>query len=375
MTEIEMTFRQMNLSVFKGEPTPYVFFQPRFEPWYEWHKIFDCMPEPYRDLSLLDMFDLLKVSIRYIDYYTGIPHPIVQRFAPEVDIHEKKTNGAIIKVYETPHGDLTERLHFTQDETWRTVEFPVKGVDDLKKLRWLLERMTLSFVPEYFEQGSAFVGDRGEPQFYLPKSTYQAMAQTWMKFETFIYALADYPAEVEATMRLIDDSYDALYEEIIAYGDVKIVNFGENLHSSLLSPRYFERYLVPFYEKRANQLKRAGIYTHIHVDGHFRSLLPYLKDLPFDGYEALTPLPQGDVALEEIKAHIGDKVLLDGIPAVFFLPLYSREVLMETVERVVELFYPRLVLGVSDEVPEGAGAEAITRLQMVSEWCRAHSRS
>ena len=83
-------------------------------------------------------------------------------------------------------------------------------------------------------------------------------------------------------------------------------------------------------------------------------------------------MPQGDVTLEEMKENIGDKVLLDGIPGILFLPTYSREALMETVEKIVELFHPRLVLGVSDEVPQGAEPEeAAKRIQMVSDWCRA----
>jgi hypothetical protein len=41
--------------------------------------------------------------------------------------------------------------------------------------------------------------------------------------------------------------------------------------------------------------------------------------MPFDGIEALTPSPQGDATLEEIKEHIGDKILLDGIPAIYFM--------------------------------------------------------
>ena len=186
-----------------------------------------------------------------------------------------------------------------------------------------------------------------------------------------IYALADYPDEVRETMQAIDESYDPLYEEIVSSGRVQIVNFGENIHDQLLSPKYFERYLIPFYEKRSNQLRETGVYTHIHLDGYFHSLLKYLKYLPFDGLEALTPLPQGDVSLEEIAEHIGDKVLLDGIPAVLFLPTFSREELIKTVEQVVALFYPRLILGVSDEVPEGAGEEAMERVRIVSEWCKS----
>lgn len=160
-----------------------------------------------------------------------------------------------------------------------------------------------------------------------------------------------------------------LYEEIISSGVVRIVNFGENIHDQLLSPKYFERYLVPFYEKRSNQLRKHGIFTHIHIDGYFRTLLPYLRHLPFDGYEALTPKPQGDVELEEIKENIGDKALIDGIPAIMFIPPFTRDDLMDMVERIVKLFHPRLILGASDEVPQGGGEEAIERVRMVAEWC------
>lgn len=307
--------------------------------------------------------------MRYVHYYTGQPDPIVVTYSEQVKIHRKfgATDGIV--VYETPYGELVERYKLTTDESWRKTEFPVKSVDDLRKLRWLYANTTYSFSVENFLKGSEFMGERGEPQFWVPKSPYQALAQIWMRLEDLIYALADYPDEVEATMRAIDDSYDRLYEEIISSGVVRIVNFGENIHDQLLSPKYFERYLVPFYEKRSNQLRKHGIFTHIHIDGYFRTLLPYLRHLPFDGYEALTPKPQGDVELEEIKEHIGDKVLIDGIPAIMFIPPFTRDDLMAMVERIVKLFHPRLILGASDEVPQGGGEEAIERVRMVAEWC------
>jgi len=365
-----LTFREMNLRVFQGRPIPHVLFQPRIEPWYAWHKQFGRLPERYRDMTLPELFDDLGVSMRYIHYYTGMPDPVVWEFSPKVKVRERREGDELVRVYETPHGELVERYRLTIDRTWRKVEFPVKGPDDLCKLRWLYANSTYRFSAKNFEKGSEFVGERGEPQFWLPKSPYQALAQVWMRLEDLIYALADCPKEVEETMRAINDSYDRLYEEIASYGRVRIVNFGENIHDQLLSPRYFERYLLPFYEKRSGQLRSAGIFTHIHIDGYFRSLLPYLKDMPFDGFEALTPLPQGDVSLEEIKEHIGNKVLLDGIPAILFLPPYTREELMETVERIVKLFHPRLILGISDELPQGGGEEAIERVRMVAEWCR-----
>ena len=364
-----MNFREMNLRVFQRRPVPHVFFQPRFEPWYDWHKTFNSLPERLLGLSLLDVYDQVGASMRTVHYYTGMPDPVVRTFAPEARVLEQFDGMQGTVIYETPYGELVEQLKRTQDETWRTVGFPVRKAEDFKKLRWLFEHMTISFSSDNFAQGSAYVGERGEPQFWVPKSPYQALAQQWMRLEDLIYALVDCPGEVEETMRVIDDAYDGLYEQL-AQSEVKILNFGENLHEALMGPKYFERYFFPFYEKRCAQLRRAGIFTHVHLDGYFHSLLKYLRHLPFDGLEALTPVPQGDVTLEEIKEHIGDKILLDGIPAVLFLDLYTREELMATVEKIVELFHPNLVLGVSDEVPEGAGEEAITRLKMVADWCK-----
>jgi hypothetical protein len=55
---------------------------------------------------------------------------------------------------------------------------------------------------------------------------------------------------------------------------------------------------------------------------------------------------------------------LDGIPAILFLPHYPEEELIKTTERIIELFYPRLILGVSDEPPPDTPYE---RLKLVSQ--------
>ena len=129
--------------------------------------------------------------------------------------------------------------------------------------------------------------------------------------------------------------------------------------------------LTLIHSRRRHQFHH--FFSHLHLDGYFHSLLSYLKHLPFDGLEALTPVPQGDVTLEEIKEAIGDKVLLDGIPAVLFMDTYTREELMETTEKVIRLFAPRLVLGASDEVPEGTGQEAMERVRMVAKYCKQYT--
>ena len=258
----------------------------------------------------------------------------------------------------------------TVDRVWRRTGFAVKEASDLLALRWLAGEMEYRFDAGRFEAGAAFVGDRGEPSFWVPKSPYFALAQQWMRYEDFVYALADEPATMEEIFRAIDAAYDALYRDLVSPGGPRIVNFGENVAMAYLSLPWYERHVLPWYQRRSGELRAAGIFTHIHIDGAFRQLLPHLAAMPFDGLEALTPVPQGDVTLDEMADAMGDKILLDGIPAVLFLDHHPREQLFACVERLVELFHPRLVLGVSDELPEGGGEETFDRLLAVSRMCR-----
>jgi hypothetical protein len=367
-----MSRKTMNLRVFQGKPIPHVFFQPRFEPWFDWHTQFDSLPPALAGTTLRDVYDSLGASMRTVHYYTGQPSPIKVRYSDRVRITQTREGDLRQRRFETPFGPLFEVEKYTVDRTWRTVEFLAKRPSDLPGLRWLVGERTYHFNAANFETGAAYIGDRGVPQFWVPKSPYLALAQQLMKYEDFIYALADETAIMEEIMGIIDDSYDTLYEELTGSGRLDILNFGENVAMAYLSLDYLERYLLPWYEKRAGQLADAGIYTHIHIDGNFRPLLPYLADMPFDGLEALTPEPQGDVTLEEIKAHIGEKVLLDGIPAVLFLRHHPRAQLEACVERLAALFHPRLVLGISDELPEAGDAESFDRLRWVAEWAQTH---
>ena len=91
----------------------------------------------------------------------------------------------------------------------------------------------------------------------------------------------------------------------------------------------------------------------------------HLTETYVDGIEALTPLPQGDASLEQIKEALGDEMfLLDGIPAVYFDEIYSEETLLETAQCFIDLFSPRLVLGISDEISSTGDIE---RIRLVGE--------
>jgi hypothetical protein len=60
-------------------------------------------------------------------------------------------------------------------------------------------------------------------------------------------------------------------------------------------------------------------------------------------------------------------VLVDGIPATHFLPPFTRQEVEEFAHKVLDLFAPSLILGISDELPPGGDIEAV---RMVSQMVR-----
>ena len=244
---MSLTFREMNLRVFERKPLPHVFFQPRMEPWFEWHRIFKQMPSPYVAMDLVTFMTRATAACAPFSSTAASTHPIETLYEPDVVLHTTQQGEVRTRVFETPHASLVEVSHLTPDHTWRVVDFPVRGPQDLRALGWLFERTHYEFSRQLYEVGSRWIGDRGQPGFWVPKSPYQALAQQWMKLQNLVYAITDDPELVGEVMATIDRSYDVLYQQIIDFGLVKIINFGENLHDSLFSPAWFVRYLLPWY--------------------------------------------------------------------------------------------------------------------------------
>jgi len=182
--------------------------------------------------------------------------------------------------------------------------------------------------------------------------------------ENGVYAIYDWQDTTEAYFKALEESHSRLIDAV-NISPIEIINFGENVHSGTLSPSLFVKYHLAACQRRCEKLHTAGKFISSHWDGNCKPLLQYAKETGLDGIEAITPVPQGDVTLEEIKAAIGDEMfLLDGIPAVYFDESYPVEVLKDCAHKVIELFAPKLVLGISDEMSSTGNIE---RIRIVAE--------
>ena len=343
------------LAVFQGDDPGGVIWQPRLEYWYEANRRGGTLPEPLTDASLMDVYDYCGASVRYFT------RPLRQGYRSVEVTREWETDRRLRITWRMPQGALTELRQYDAFKlSWHNLEWQVERPEDFAILEAVLEDEEWVWDQEAYEADLARVGERGCPQFFFRRSPIQSLFLDRMGYEPAIHALYEEPDLIRRYVRAASRADDALYD-ILCNCPTPMLNLGENIDAALNPPPMWREHLLPYYVRRIDQLHEAGKVVHMHVDGTMRGLLPHLRACPWDGLEAATPEPQGDVSLTEIKQVVGeDRVLLDGIPALTFLPdLYPVEELVDCVRRIVQLFYPRLVLGVSDELPPDADIERV----------------
>lgn len=377
-----MSQRQTILKTFRREPVSEIVWQPRIYGWYYANRLENKLPEgwedrstldfyyrvieaydgnvpdKYKGMSMIEVYDDFGAAPRYPTEDLGIP-----LFKQTVDPRKASytSDGGAGTITETPLGTL----HGVY--TYYPEEHPVKSPQDMKVMQYVLDHTDFEFDANAFRVAEMAYGERGVVAAQCPRSPLQTLIIDYMGFENTIYALHDYPNETHDLMIAIQAFQDQVFE-VVGNSPVEIVNFGENLDSNLDSPRLFSEYLLPYYNKRIDQMHQKDKFCHIHMDGTLKPLLSLIKETRFDGIEACTPLPQGDATLEELKEGLGDKILIDGIPAIFFLPdRRPTEELEAFTLKVLELFSPNLILGISDELPPPADIGRVKRVSEIVE--------
>ena len=344
----------------RGRAGGQVVWQPRIAAWWKDKRFFgEPLPEPYEHLSVPDMFRYLDCSARLYEFnecFRRVEHPAVK-----VTTHDLGNNQTLTSI-RTPAGEQTAIKEARPTcRLAMQVKREIVTQEDLRVATWRAENADYVFDREVYDRLLAEWGDLGLPSMYLPRVNIQDLYINTMGIQQAILALHEWGPEAFAPyFRALDELHERFISLLNTLPQFEIVNFGDNLHASTLPPRWFEKYVLPAYIRRCELLHRAGKFVHAHWDGDTRSLLRFAQQTPLDGIEAITPRPQGDVTLEEVREALGDRLfLIDGIPAIYFDTTYEPAELEACAAKVIELFAPRLILGISDEISSTGDIERV----------------
>ena len=339
----------LNEAVAFGQAGGLVIWQPRIGCWFS-DRAFrrEPLPAPYTGLSQPDIWRALGCSNRLYHF-----NACFERVEPATVTRRTETlgGGRAAQVVETPVGRMSlvvhsspNNWHHITDKRW------VATREELGVARWLAEHSSWRWRQDVYERLAREWAGLGAPTAYLPRVNVQDLYINLMGVEPAIYALYEWRDAVRDYFRVLHEDHLRLIEVVNA-SPIRLINFGDNLHSATLSPRLYEEYVLPAYRERCDRLHRAGKFISSHWDGDTKTLLRYARGSGLDAIEAITPRPQGDVTLEEVKAALGDGIaLLDGIPAIYFDPAWPVETLVACTQQVLKLFAPKLILGISDEI-------------------------
>jgi hypothetical protein len=379
------TFEQRQIATFRHQTVERIVWQPRFSDWYRQNHIYSLrrwmspkriaklapkcpdLPREIYGMKRVQIYDYLEASPRYqgecwpIGFFSPIPNldlHIKHRWI--VDCHGNRKHKII-----TPYGELIE--------SWRAgSSYPdermLKRREDFKPLLYFIEQLwaKYTFIPSGFKIFQRKNNGRCVATASPWRSPYNKCIVELAGTKNTMLLMKRYPNEFDNFCDNLNRINFEIIMPVLMKSPVDFISCGDNVDGRNDPPPVYEKYILPFFERVAKECKRAGKFSFAHYDGDLELLLPYLGNdrYPFDGIEAPTFYPQGNVTLSHFRKALGDRIIvLDGIPSTIFLPHYTDEQFVQMVNDVLHAFSPNLILGVSDEFsPNGL----FKRLQMVA---------
>jgi len=356
-------FAELHRQVAFGKSGGKIIWQPRIGCWVEDKRFTgEGLPMPYTNMDYPEIYRHLNCSARIYEFnycFESVEHASVIK--TERKLNDKDTEITI----QTPVGkQIMVNRNTGTSRLPLHLKWEISNEEELKVAIWRTENTDWRWNQNKYEQLLEEWDNLGAPTMFMPRVNVQDLYINKMGTEKAIYAIYDWPDTVDAYFKALDKCHNRLID-IINESPVEIINFGDNVHAGTLPPDLFIHYVLPAYQNRCEKLHKGGKFVHAHWDGDTKSLLPYAQDTGLDGIEAITPKPQGDVTLEDIKTALGDKLfLIDGLPAILFDDIYSVSELREFTHRLIDMFAPKLILGISDEISSTGDIE---RIKIVAE--------
>lgn len=320
-------------------------------------------------MNLVEVYQELGCSNRiyeYNDCFQTVDDPGIIR--KERKLSDLETEYVI----ETPVGNVSCIM---KANTSNSGTFPkkwwIEDEEDMAVMSYVLSHQTWVWREDIYQKVYKKWGRIGAPAIFMPRVNIQYLYIDMMGVENAVYMLTDCQEEVEAFFEVLQKNQEQMIE-VINQSPIQMIDFGDNLHCGMLPPEYFESYILPAYQRRCELLHKGGKFVYSHWDGDTKTILKYARQTGLDGIEAITPKPQGDVTLQEVKEALGDDMwLIDGIAAILFDERYSEDELRVQVQECLDLFAPKLILGISDELSSTGDIE---RIRMVGEMVDEYNR-
>lgn len=284
----------------------------------------------------------------------------------QVDVSRRVEGNTVTTRWHTPVGDLEEvSVGLPESYTAAIKEHCIKTIEDLETYVYIQEHSV--FTPDYEEAQRRWqlIGDNGCVLCYLPKSPYMELVALQAGIMSVVEMIADEEERFSECLERLEACTDRA-AEIALNSPAECLMIPENISSEVVGKGPYHRYMERYQKKWFEQIKKAGKFSFVHMDGTMRGLLKEVSHAGCRVMEALTPAPTGDIELEDLHNWVEEETIIwGGIPGAYFTDQVSDSQFDEFVKRVLDTWVtkPRYVLGVADQVPPYSRPERIARVR------------
>ena len=383
-----MTHRERFFAVMDGRKTDRAVFFPDVTDWYgavrtppgvarrygggsfipdhdPLHKYRGAMPAEFEGMTFLDFY-------RRFDW--GLPIHGYGWYDVQYDGVEAKTavaGNVRTRTLRCSRGELTQQYTMAGDGSWAPTMHFIKETGELEVMRYIVEHTR--YVPRYdrLTKLMADIGEMGVCDVVLDRSPFCKLVHNMMGFEQVVYGLADHEDVMLEYLRFQEEKdLEVVRMAAAAPAPARIVILSDHADENLISPHFYRKYCIPFYQKATGILHAAGKIVSTHLDGNFKGYFPLLKETGFDLLDGCTPEPMMNYTVEELAAAMPAGMrCYCGVPATLFCRHLSDQVILDYGRRILDTFEGRAVLNIGDILPPDGDIRQVIRLgQMAQEF-------
>lgn len=280
---------------------------------------------------------------------------IEEKLYVRIEKEESMENGrkVVKRTYNTPVGSVYEKkvaeTEYQESLAW-IKEYMIKSSSDYSVVKFIIQNTI--YHPNYDRllRVRGFLGNDGIVFGWVDYPPLQKLLIHIMGIERFCLDLYDHPAEVEDLLKTIEDKQSEMYQ-LAAEAPVEIIRCASNITGEVTSPYWFEKYLLPFYNKQASLLHNKKKLYGAHMDGKLKSLANLIAKTNIDVVEGFTPPPMGDFSLSEARNLWGNKIIWANFPTSVLWE--GKEKIMHYLKEMLREVAPgnNFILGITEDIP------------------------
>ena len=267
------------------------------------------MPVSPGDLGLLDPdSDNARRLIQLADPFIYAGCGANPFFGKAMEMEQISDGSVQTRIYHTPKGDLTERVHFGPHNVAQ-IEFAVKTPEDLHlflSVPYVEPEPDLSNYRNWCER----VGDEAFLLAGIPNAI--CLPATLLSPEDFCLWWADYPNLMVDLTKIAAERLNPFVDRLCKAGVEGFRIIGGEYASVQLGPQAFDMLCVRYDTELVDIIHQYNGVAYYHNHGNIMAYLERFAQIGMDVLDPLEAPPWGDADLAEARRRLGDRIAFCG---------------------------------------------------------------